>query len=365
MVLEWKSLFNLSQTQIGSLQGAGLYPFAISIIAFSFVIDRIGYGRALICAWSGHVLSAIVLISAHSFTQLYAGTLIFSLANGVLESAVNPIVASLYAGSKTSHLNILHAGWPAGMVLGGLLAIACEGFNWRWRVALFLIPTAIYGAMLYGRRFPKPQRVSAAISYRQMLEQFGWLGCLVVSFFIALAIDETLQAFGRSLSTFGIALLALTPPMVFSVTTRKPGRPLFLFLLAIMIRQSFWLWLEARSIDHTTDYTTLKSSSGCEASAPRYIVSTARTLHCRVLLSSARVLTIAGPKPFTENQPHLTATREDIDFQEIHDHQTLLRHRLTFRFSLSFLARRGCLRTQTIRRFAIRTPATVAPDGDL
>ncbi len=235
MIGEWTKLFDLSQTQIGALQGAGLYPFAISIIAFSFVIDRIGYGRALVCAWIGHVLSAVVLIGANSYSQIYAGTLIFSLANGILESAVNPIVASLFARNKTSHLNILHAGWPAGMVLGGLLTIALEAFSWRWRVALFLIPTVIYGAMLKGREFPQQERVSAGVSYRHMLEEFGWAGCLIVSFFVALAVDATLRISGGSLSTVGIAILTVLPTLVFAMVSKKAGRPIFLLMLAIMV----------------------------------------------------------------------------------------------------------------------------------
>lgn len=235
MVVEWTTLFNLSQTQIGALQGAGLYPFAISIIGFSFAIDRIGYGRTLAFAWCGHVISAAMLITAHGYSQLYAGTLIFSLANGALESAVNPVVASLYSKSKTGHLNILHAGWPAGMVMGGLLTIAMGHLDWRWRVGLFLIPTALYGAMLRGRKFPSQERVSAGVSYRQMLQEFGWAGCLIVSFFIALAVDESLHVCGLSLSAAGIAALTLVPALIFGSIVRRPGRPLFIFLLAMMI----------------------------------------------------------------------------------------------------------------------------------
>src|SRR5687768_17812862 len=39
---DWRVQFNLTQEQIGYLLGAGLFPFAISIVLFSLVIDRIG-----------------------------------------------------------------------------------------------------------------------------------------------------------------------------------------------------------------------------------------------------------------------------------------------------------------------------------
>src|ERR671923_48328 len=46
----WRSEFNLTQEQIGYLQGVGLFPFAISIILFSLIIDRIGNGVSMAIA---------------------------------------------------------------------------------------------------------------------------------------------------------------------------------------------------------------------------------------------------------------------------------------------------------------------------
>ena len=40
---DWGAEFNLTETQVGEILGAGLWPFAISIVLFSLVIDRIGY----------------------------------------------------------------------------------------------------------------------------------------------------------------------------------------------------------------------------------------------------------------------------------------------------------------------------------
>jgi fucose permease len=53
LIAEWGRIFNLSDTQLGALQGVGLYPFAISIILFSLVIDKLGYGRTMAFAWTG------------------------------------------------------------------------------------------------------------------------------------------------------------------------------------------------------------------------------------------------------------------------------------------------------------------------
>ena len=58
---------------------------------------------------------------------LYVGMFMFSLANGMCEAAINPLVATLYPKQKTHYLNILHAGWPGGLILGGLLAFCFVG----------------------------------------------------------------------------------------------------------------------------------------------------------------------------------------------------------------------------------------------
>ena len=58
MLMEtWGTEFNIDKTQQGEIFGAGLWPFAISIIIFSLIIDRIGYRVAMffsfICYASG------------------------------------------------------------------------------------------------------------------------------------------------------------------------------------------------------------------------------------------------------------------------------------------------------------------------
>jgi len=239
LITEWGVRFNLSESQIGSIQGVGLYPQALSIIFFSLVIDRLGYGRTIAFAFFAHVLSAIITITATGYTGLYLGTLVFALGAGAVEAVVNPVTATLYPKSKTHHLNMLHAGWPGGLVLGGLLAIAVGtsgGDNaWRWKVSLYLIPTCVYGFMMLRQKFPVQERVAAGVSYLDMLREFGWAGCLIVSIFVAYAVDEILRVFGHSLNTVSIAAIALVPTVLFAVPIRSFGRPMFVFLLLVMI----------------------------------------------------------------------------------------------------------------------------------
>jgi MFS family permease len=232
--------FDLSESQKGALQGAGLFPFALSIIFFSLIIDRIGYGRAMAFAWVLHVFSAIITITAGSYTALYVGTFLFSLANGTIEAVVNPVTATLYPKDKTSRLIMLHSGWAAGLVFGGLMAIALSNLGWRWKIGLFLLPTLVYGLMMLGQKFPVQERVAAEISYSEMMKEFGWAGCLIVCTFASYAINEVALVFGAGLlpaddSLVAAVAYALVPTLYFAFHYRAFGRPMFIFLLLVMI----------------------------------------------------------------------------------------------------------------------------------
>ena len=43
----WPATFGLDKVQGQELFGAGIWPFAISIIVFSLIIDRVGYRAAM------------------------------------------------------------------------------------------------------------------------------------------------------------------------------------------------------------------------------------------------------------------------------------------------------------------------------
>ena len=238
LVAEWKTAFNLTQGQVGAIQGAGLFPFALSIVFFSLIIDRIGYGRCMGFAFFAHVTSAIITVTANSFQQLYVGTLIFALANGTVEAVINPVTATLYPKSKTHHLNMLHSGWPGGMVLGGILMIALGAASWRWKIGLFLLPTAIYGFLMLGQKFPVQERVASGVSYADMLKEFGWGSCFIVSIFVVFALDSVFGSLGMytgTVSTLTAVILAAIPTIAFAAYYKSFGRPMFVFLLLVMI----------------------------------------------------------------------------------------------------------------------------------
>ena len=60
VLADWGRQFNLSSTQMGEIGGAGVWPFAISIILFSLVVDRIGYGTAMVFAFICHIAYGVM-----------------------------------------------------------------------------------------------------------------------------------------------------------------------------------------------------------------------------------------------------------------------------------------------------------------
>ena len=88
---------------------------------------------------------------------------------------INPLIATLCKENKTTWLNILHAGWPGGLVVTGVVVIFMSGsVPWEYQISLILIPTLIYGFMMLTSHFPVSERVAAGVSYKEMLAEMGW-----------------------------------------------------------------------------------------------------------------------------------------------------------------------------------------------
>ncbi|OAI46288.1 hypothetical protein AYO44_11675 [Planctomycetaceae bacterium SCGC AG-212-F19] len=223
LLVEWSKQFGFTQTELGGISGGGLVGFGITIIALSFVADRIGYGPLMILAFILHVLSAVVTLAATPvyeamgkdacFQCLYWGMFLFALGNGTCEAVINPLTATLFPNNKTHWLNILHAGWPGGLVLGSLLALVFNkvgGIRWEIQVAMFLIPVLAYGLLMFGRSFPKSEAVASGVTSKDMLKELGLLGAGVVVALLGLWLSGVLAGFGLpGVLGWGVAALML------------------------------------------------------------------------------------------------------------------------------------------------------------
>jgi MFS family permease len=271
---QWAIDFHLSETDKGTINGAGLWPFAISIVLFSLVIDHIGYGRAAVFACICHVAYVVIVCSAPyllregtsdqeagrkaAFYLLYLGNFIVALGNGTVEAFINPIVATMFSKEKTKWLNILHAGWPGGIVLSGVLAICLAQFPdlnyWQYKVALMLIPVFLYAVMLLGCKFPVSERVAAGVPYRDMLREAGMIGAMLVTTLIVFELSNVFTGMGLIFQgdfwkqevtrVFGLPIdyaavvkisIILIVSLAYGAYVQSLGRPLFVFLMIVMI----------------------------------------------------------------------------------------------------------------------------------
>lgn len=234
---DWEQEFNLSETQKGQILGVGLWPFAVSIVLFSLVIDKIGYGKAMVFAFLCHTSSVLLTVTAKSFEALYLATFICALGNGTVEAVINPVVATLFPREKTKWLNILHAGWPGGLVIGGVIAIGMADAHWTSKVWLLLLPTVGYGLLMIGRHFPIHERVAAGVSFRDMLREAGVVSAFII---VALMVREVFTFLGANyvpvLGNFWVQVGFVVVVMgAYTAYVRSLGRPMFIFLVLIMI----------------------------------------------------------------------------------------------------------------------------------
>jgi MFS family permease len=124
--------------------------------------------------------------------------------NGLVEIGINPLAATLYPSEKTHMLNILHAWWPGGLMLGGLISLGLTNvlglglggqgqtaqatmFGWQVKVGLILLPTIIYGILFFTQEFPVTERVASGVSHAEMLGQAArpmfllWAFCMLLT----------------------------------------------------------------------------------------------------------------------------------------------------------------------------------------
>lgn len=175
---DWGQQFGFTQAELGTITGGGLFGFGLAIIFFSFCADLFGYGKLMLVAFLLHSASAVLTFAATpvygmygkpaAFECLWWGMLLFALGNGTCEAVINPLTATLFKKNKTHWLNILHAGWPLGLILGAVIVL---GFGlvggpirWEFKLGVFMIPVLAYGFLMFNREFPKSEASASGIS---------------------------------------------------------------------------------------------------------------------------------------------------------------------------------------------------------
>ncbi len=221
-----------SAAMVGEALGATFTGFALTLLFGSALVDLIGMKRMLLLSALGYIAGALGLLAAALDPQgasvhaiVLISLLLTGLGWGAVEAASNPMVAALYPEEKTHRLNILHAWWPAGIVVGGLLGvmISATGLPWELNMAVLMLPSVVLAWMVSRAEFPVTERVANGVSYRDMFGELlrrpmFWVfwGCMFLTAAAELAPGQWVNiALSNIVGMQGILLLVYVSALMF------------------------------------------------------------------------------------------------------------------------------------------------------
>lgn len=170
----FKEDYLLTLEEIGYAFAPAFWGFTLAMMIGGFFVDLFGMKKIMNIAFIGHLVGIIVTIMARDYITLFWGTTLIGIANGMVEAACNPLVATLYPNQKTKMLNRFHVWFPGGIVIGGVLGFLIMdimSLSWMILAGTLLIPLLIYGVLFFNAQFPKTERVTTGVSYNDMIKK--------------------------------------------------------------------------------------------------------------------------------------------------------------------------------------------------
>jgi MFS family permease len=220
-----------SATMLGDALGWAFPGFAFMVLIGSAIVDYLGMRTILmLCGVSFIVGTLLTVMADHIAPGAGAGNIVAigmflnGLGWGCSETVINPLTTSIYPNEKTHRLNILHAWWPAGIIIGGLAALAASALKVGWRIefSLLLLPSVAILALAAGTKFPKTERVAAGVSSKDMYKQALHPGFLLFFFAMFLTSSSELapgqwvdMALTRTVGMRGTILLIYVAGLMF------------------------------------------------------------------------------------------------------------------------------------------------------
>lgn len=158
--------FALNDTELGWVNSMAFLGFPLAMIILGLLYNSLGPRKIMYIAFIGHLLGLVMTIFAGGFWTLLISTFFIGFANGAVEAACNPMVADMYPDNKTTMLNKFHVWFPGGIVIGALVSqfMTGAGMSWQMQIAVMLIPTIIYGFLIFGQKFPETQNLESNTS---------------------------------------------------------------------------------------------------------------------------------------------------------------------------------------------------------
>ncbi len=176
--------FHITNEQLGLVFSPAFWAFTVAIVAGGALVDLVGMrtlhalsavgyiGGVLMVILAPHPTGPVVsLFDNAGTTMLYSGFLIMGLSQGLVEAIINPLTVTIYSGQKIRRLAALHAWWPGGQIIGGLLVVAMTSAmdaSWQLKLSTILLPAVIYLVMAMSQRYPLTERVASNVSTAAM-----------------------------------------------------------------------------------------------------------------------------------------------------------------------------------------------------
>lgn len=158
--------FNLTDTQLGYINGMAFWGFPLATIFGGLLYNKLGARKLMILAFVSHLVGLIMTIYAGGFVTLLISSFLIGFANGSVEAACNPMIADMYTSNRTTMLNKFHVWFPGGIVIGALVSkfMTDYGFGWQMQIGIMLIPTLIYGYLFFKQKFPESENIETNTS---------------------------------------------------------------------------------------------------------------------------------------------------------------------------------------------------------
>ena len=214
----------------GAALGASFLGFSLTLFIASPFLDSIGMRRMLAGAAACLIGGTLLVINAGSlgegmflFHLVWFGMFLCGVGWGAVEATINPMTTALYPDDKTSRLNMLHAWWPAGLIVGGLASAVFGDIDWRILLSLSMAPALIFGILAAGAHFPPTERAASGVSMKDMFLEILrrpsfliWFGAMFLTAASELAPGQWIDvALTHRVGMRGILLLVYVSGMMF------------------------------------------------------------------------------------------------------------------------------------------------------
>ncbi|MCK5461506.1 MAG: MFS transporter [Bacteroidales bacterium] len=239
--------YGLTQERIGWALAPAFWGFTLAMFVGGPLVDYLGIKRIVWAAFFFHAVGLTVTILASNFWTLFLGTLSVGIGNGFIEASLNPMIASMYPKEKIKMLNLFHAWYPGGILIGavvGYFLMDRLNISWQIYVATLFIPLLIYGFLFLGQKVPVIERIEMGVTNKQMWKSvisplFLVMGTLML--FTAATEVSTSQRMESLLKDAGVSALLV---LAFITGIMAVGRTFAGPILKIFSSRGL-LWLSA------------------------------------------------------------------------------------------------------------------------